>query len=299
MTYTEIKKRNLRKYYYRVKSVRVGKNVKKERKYLGVNLNNKELEIAENKADKELIFLQNILTFEDIKFLEKLEKDHNQESKGNFQNRYESFCALFTYNSNAIEGNTLTLQETAQLLFEERTPRKSLREINEALNHKQAFDYILKYKKDITKDFIFNIHNLVVKNTLKSEMISQIGKYRNLQVFIRGAEFIPPKPNEIINEMKNLLSWYSKNKNKLHPLIIASYFHINFESIHPFIDGNGRVGRLLLNFILHKNKFPMINIPSNMKHKYYTALEEAQMKLNLRPFIDFSINLLKNNQIRF
>lgn len=300
MTYTEVKIKNGVKYYYRVKSVRDGKKVRKKRIYLGKNLNKKELKKLEEKADKELLLLKNLLTNKEIKFLEKIKEEYMKEPKETFENRYEAFCAIFTYDSNAIEGNTLTLQETAGLLFDKRVPgQKSLREINEALNHKKTFDYLLEYKKDITKEFMCELHELVVKETLKPELSSQIGKYRTVQVYIRGVEVIPPNPSNVLKEMKALLSWYSKNKNKLHPFIIAAYFHTGFELIHPFIDGNGRVGRLLMNFILHKNKYPMINIPNKLKLNYYQALQQAQRNGKLRPFIDLLLSLLKKSRIRF
>ena len=297
MVYTEIKEKKGRKYYYRVKSVRKGKKIGKERIYLGKNLDKKELIRTESEADKKLVLLNSILSKEEISLLEKIKREYFKEPKENLENRYESFCTLFTYNSTAIEGNTLTLQETAQLLFENITPRKSLREINETLNHKKAFDYILNYKGDITKDFICELHKIIAQNTLKPELESQIGCYRNLQVYIRGTNWLPAKPSEVPKEMKSLLSWYSRNKKKLNPVVIAAYFHTGFETIHPFVDGNGRVGRLLMNFILHNNKYPMINIPNSIKHKYYNALQESQLAGNLRPFVKLLIDLLVQSKV--
>jgi len=300
MVYTEIKEKNGKKYYYRVQSVRKGKKVNRVRKYLGVNLNKKKLTSKEEEADKKILFLNNLLTAEEIKVLEEIKKQFSKEPKETSENRYESFCALFTHDSTAIEGNTLTLQETSSLLFDEIVPSsKSLREVNEVLNHKKAFDYILKYSKDITKEFILELHKLIAKDTLKPDLKNQIGKYRNLQVFIRGTDWLPPKPKEVSVEMQSLLAWYTKNKKKLHPLVAAAYFHVGFETIHPFVDGNGRVGRLLMNFILHKNKYPMANIPNKTKHKYYEALEEAQLKGNLKPFVKILIDVLQESKVRF
>jgi len=208
-----------------------------------------------------------------------------------------------------------------------------MREINEALNHKKAFDFILNYKEDINKQFILDLHSFIVKETLRKDLESQIGKFRTVQVYIRGAKWTPPKPEDVPNDMKTLLAWYSQNqknqkvfrvqeihqnspaqkirkdfqvlgnakhfrhKKKLHPLILAAYFHTAFERIHPFIDGNGRVGRLLMNFILHKNGYPMINIPNKIKRRYYSALEKAHLEGDLRPFIELLIYVLKNSQV--
>ncbi|MDP1729179.1 MAG: Fic family protein [archaeon] len=300
MVYTEIKERNGKKYFYRVINVREGKKFKKRRIYLGVNLDKKAAATAELLADKELSLFSNLLEDKELNFLVSVKKEFAKEPKANEDNRYEAFTSLFTYDSNAIEGNSLTLEETSFLLFEKRVPSaKSLREINETLNHKSAFDYMLSYKGDISKEFICELHKLVVQNTLREDLIPEIGKYRTLQVYIHGRDWIPPKPEEAPGEMKSLLSWYAKNNKKLHPLILATYFHVAFETIHPFVDGNGRVGRLLMNFILHKYGYPMINIPNKIKFKYYESLKEATLTGNLRLFIEILLNLYEEMKLRF
>lgn len=299
MVYTEIKEKNGKKYFYRVLSIRKGPRIEKKRIYLGVDLDKKNLTDKENLADKELMLLSTLLNEKEKKELEKIKKEYLNQHKANLENRYESFVSLFTYDSTNIEGNTFTLQETSRLLFENITPRKSMREINEVINHKKAFDFILNNKKDMSKELILQIHKLVIQNTLRPELENQIGKYRTLQVYIRGTQWLPPKPEDVPKEMGSLLTWYSKNKKVLHPLILAAYFHSAFETIHPFVDGNGRVGRLLMNFILHKHKYPMINIPNKKKHIYYQSLEESQLKGDLRGLIKFLFDLLKEEKIRF
>ena len=298
MVYTEVQEKNSKKYYYRVKSVKKKNKVSKIRKYLGVNLKKRDLIRLEKEADKILNkSLNNFLTKEEKKELEKIKKKYKKEPKSSFENRYEAFLAKFTYDTNAIEGNTLSLQETSFILFENRTPKgKSLREINEVLNHKKAFDFILNYKKDINKKFICEVQKVIVQNTLKKELEDQIGKYRDIQVYIRGANFIPPTSKQAKIDMANLLRWYNLNKNRVHPFIIAAYFHNAFESIHPFVDGNGRTGRLLMNFILHKNGFPMINIPNKRRLEYYECLEETR-KHNLKRFINFLFDLVTSAEI--
>lgn len=298
MAYTEIQEKKGRKYYYRVKSIKEGKKVRKEKIYLGANMSKEELRKREKEADKKLGIFSVVLDKEDIKFLETIKRDFLKEPKENFENRYEAFCSLFTYDSTGIEGNTLTFDETSHLLFQGIVPRtRSLREINEALNHKKALDCILNYKKEITKEFILELHRLVVANALRPELISQIGKYRTVQVFVGRS--IPPKPADVPIKMASLLRWYSENKKKLHALVLASHFHTEFEKIHPFVDGNGRVGRLLMNFILHKNSLPMINIPKKIKYKYYSVLQEAQYQRDLRPFLKFLMGILKKAELRF
>ena len=297
MVHTEIKEVNGKKYYYRAKAIRKGKKVFKERVYLGVNLDKKKLKEKQNEADKKLNILEAILTCEEQKFLENIKRDFAKEPIENYENRYETFCSLFTYDSTGIEGSTLTLTETSLLLFESIVPKdKSMREIYEVLNHKKAFDYILEHNGDITKEFICDLHRIVVANTLKPYLIQQMGKYRNVQVRI-GVSF-PPAPQEVHKQMGSLLRWYGINKKKLHPIVTASYFYNEFERIHPFVDGNGRVGRLLMNFILHKNKFPMINIPQRRTRKHFEFIRISQ-KGNLKPFVGFLISILKKDKLRF
>jgi Fic family protein len=230
MAYTEIKERNKKKYYYRVRSIRKGGKVGKKRIYLGSNLGKKELTKAEKEADRGLGVLDSILTDNEIEILKIIKKKYSKQSNRTSRNRYEAFISLFTHDSTAIEGNTLTLQETASLLFNEITPVKNLREINEVLNHRKAFDHLLEYDGDISKKFICDMHQIVVKDTLDEELEDQIGRYRTLQVFIRGVEWVPAPPAQVPRDMRALLTWYTKNRNKLHPVVAAIYFHGQWES---------------------------------------------------------------------
>ena len=159
MVYTEKQKKGENIYYYRTKSMREGNKFKKTRIFLGKNLNKKTLKKLEQKADNKISgALNKLLTKEEIKILEKLKKEYKKE---NHEIKYESFISRFTYDSNAIEGNTLTLKETSLIIFDKLTPQgKSLREINEVINHKEAFDYIISYKEDLNKSYhILNICN--------------------------------------------------------------------------------------------------------------------------------------------
>lgn len=300
MAYTEIQERGNKKSYYRTHSVRDGDRVTKKRIYLGSNLSKEELSKAELDADRELGILASLLTDEDIELLESIKQKYANEPNITKSNRYEAFITLFTHDSTSIEGNTLTLQETGSLLFDDATPTgKAMREINEVIGHKNAFDFMLEYDGDITRKFILELHSLTMRDAVDEKYKNQVGSYRKVQVFIRGVNWTPPSPEDVPNDMKDLLIWYSKNKDKVHPLVTAIYFHIGFEIVHPFIDGNGRVGRLLLNFILHKNGYPMVNIPNKEKNRYYKALQEAQMKGNLRPFIDMVLELMKKSDLLF
>lgn len=280
--------------------MRDGDKVTKKRIYLGSDLSKEELKKAEQDADRELGILDSLLIDEDIELLESVKQRYAQEPEITENNRYEAFVTLFTHDSTSIEGNTLTLQEAGSLLFDDATPTgKTVREINEVIGHKKAFDYMLEYNDDITRKFILELHSLTMKDTIDEKYKDQIGNYRKVQVFIRGTDWTPPSPEDVPNDMRDLLIWYSKNNDKIHPLVTAIYFHVGFEIIHPFIDGNGRVGRLLMNFILHKNDYPMVNIPNKEKSRYYNALQEAQMGGNLRPFIDMMLDYMKESDLMF
>jgi len=299
VAFTERQTRNGRTYFYRTVSVRDGGRVRKERKYLGRDLNDEELKEAEREADVELGVLEALLTVAELEFLERLREDHADQPASTNRNRYEAFVSMFTHDSTAIEGNTLTLQQTASLLFDGISPGKDLREINEVLNHRRALDHLLDLEDDIKKELILDLHGLLVKDTLREDLQDQVGVYRTLQVYIRGVEWVPAAPEDVPQDMASLLSWYSKNRDRVHPLVLAIYFHVGFETVHPFVDGNGRVGRLLMNFILHRNGLPMVNIPASQRNRYYDVLNEAQVKGNLRPFIEFVIGLLEESKLLF
>ena len=300
MAYTEVQKRGNKNHYYRARSVRDGKKVTKKRIFLGTDLSEEELAKAELDADRELGILDSLLSDEDIALLDSIKQKYAQEPEITKNNRYETFITLFTHDSTSIEGNTLTLQEAGSLLFDDASPTgKTLREINEIIGHKKAFDFMLDYDDGISRKFICELHSLTMKDTVDEKYNDQIGSYRKVQVFIRGTDWTPPSPEDVQDDMRDLLIWYSKNKKKVHPLVTAIYFHVGFEIVHPFIDGNGRVGRLLMNFILHKNGYPMVNIPNKEKNIYYKALQDAQREGDLRPFIDMILNLMENSDLLF
>ncbi len=304
MSYLESKTIKGKKYHYLVKELRIGKRKKKFRTYIGKgDKTKKELnKIAKEKeyvlCDKIDAYLRSkdffftLLTKETISKLEDIRKDYKDLIKRlrNKDDFYEWFITKFTYDSNAIEGSTLSETEVGLLLFEDIAPEgKSLREIHEAENHKAAFDYLLEYTKELDLNFILKLHDLLMHNILRENS----GVLRKVQVYVRGAKFMPPPALEVRKRLAELLRWYYKNKNKYHPIILASYFHTEFEEIHPFIDGNGRVGRLLLNFILVKSKFPPIDIKNSKKKEYYDALELAHDG-NIRAFVKLVVKYLLN-----
>lgn len=200
----------------------------------------------------------------------------------------KAFDIEYTYESNKIEGNTLTLQETALVIEKGLTiGGKSLNEHLEAINHQHAIEYIKELaseKQTISERDLLQIHQLILQGIDNPNA----GKYRNVQVLISGAKHIPPQPYLVPKEMESLFIWYNENKDHLHPVELSAEMHERLVTIHPFIDGNGRTSRLLMNLILLQNGFPIAILKgdTDSRLKYYSALETAQTQNNKQPFID-------------
>jgi len=306
MVYHETKKIGKNTFHYIVKTLRLDGKIKKIRIYAGKGVKSKK-EIDElidrftpqiEKKVKDLLSskdpLFSLLGEKEEKLLEEIKSRNKEKLKkmdeSQWKNYYEWFLTQFTYDTNAIEGSTLSLQDTNLILFENVVPKgKSPIEINEVQNHKQAFDYILEYKGNLTKKFILEIHKKLMHNILWKAA----GKIREVDVYIRGVNILPPPHFKVEKEFDKLMTWYTKNRKRYNPVVLAAYFHSVFESIHPFRDGNGRTGRLILNFILRKNDFPMVDIKNKDKERYYKSLYESQKNHNLRPLVRMIIDYLK------
>ncbi|MGD9676929.1 MAG: Fic family protein [Vulcanibacillus sp.] len=197
---------------------------------------------------------------------------------------HEKLIVEWTYNSNAIEGNTLTLSETKVVLEGITIGGKSMVEHLEAINHREAILFVedlITNKEPLSEWNIKNIHALILKE------IDNInaGKYRTENVVISGAKHIPPKHYEVGDLMQKLIAEYQKEWNDYHPVLRATLLHGEFVKIHPFIDGNGRTSRLLLNLELMKNGYTPIIIKNKYRAKYYGVLDLAHTTMNYGPFI--------------
>lgn len=181
----------------------------------------------------------------------------------------DEFLVEFTYNTNAIEGSTLTLDETALIINEVVTiGGKTHREHLEVIGHKEAFLYVMELVNEnvpMSERIIKDIHSMVLL-----DKPSNRGVYRNLPVTIMGSDNEVPQPYIVEPLMQDLITNYNNDKNK-HIVYRVSLFHLQFESIHPFLDGNGRTGRLLLNLELMKNGIPPIIIKFEDRSKYYNC----------------------------
>ncbi len=178
----------------------------------------------------------------------------------------DRFTINFTYESNAIEGNSLTLKDVTFLIKEgEIAKGKNLREVYETINTRKAFDWIVQHKPQINEEDIIKLHEILVKDTGVST------GYKKLPNFLLGRMVKTAPPARVKKEMGELIDWYSKSSD-MHPLQRAALFHGRFEKIHPFEDGNGRVGRLLINIILLSRGYPPLIIRKMQRVQYFHAL---------------------------
>lgn len=280
-----IKKRELkgRTYYYLEHSTREGKIIHKKEIYLGTKI---PLNIEKIKKE----FLDDIYRkkwFEDIEKIKKnFIKERKTMSKVIQEKELGIFAIKFTYDTQRIEGSTLSLRETADLLERGIAPKnKPMRDVKEAEAHRDLFYEILKPTKEISLQVILEWHWKLFHST-KSDIA---GKIRKHQVAISGSKFLPPPPVEVYPMLADFFRWYNKNHTKLHGVELAAHAHMKFVSIHPFADGNGRVSRLIMNLILSRKGYPMLDIPYEGRTGYYNALERSHLKDDERIFVQWFV----------
>jgi len=268
-----------RTYYYLTHSYRKNGKVHKKEKYIGKK-------VPSNIEKQKMSFLNELYQELWYPLFEDIQTKYSQEllkvPPSAIKKELESFSILFTYDTQRIEGSTLTLRETADLLERDITPGgKSLLDVKEAEAHKKLFLDIQEYKKDLDFQIILYWHKKLFEHT-KPDIA---GKLRQHQVRISGSKFKPPIPVEVYPLLMELIKWYNRNKSKMNPVLLAGLIHLKFVTIHPFSDGNGRVGRLILNFVLKKYNYPMLNIPYVNRTSYYNALERSQLQQDDQIFV--------------
>ena len=203
-------------------------------------------------------------------------------TEGELQRLTEEFVVEYTYNSNAIEGNTLNLRETDLVLRGLTIDQKPLKDHMEAIGHKEAFDFIsrlVKENAELSEHVIQQVHYFVLADKPQDR-----GVYRKIPVTIAGARHTPVQPYLIEPKLRELLEWY-KNTD-VDFITKLARFHIEFEAIHPFVDGNGRTGRLLVNLELMKLGYPPIDIKYADRLAYYTAFDAYHLKGDLKPMVN-------------
>jgi len=216
-------------------------------------------------------------------------------------NLEEYFRIQYTFDSNRIEGNTLTLQETALVVDKGITiSGKSVHEHLEAINHSEAVELIIdlvQNKTDLNEYILKQLHGLILRGINKHNA----GKYRSVNVMISGSLHKPPEPFMLHKLMEDYFVFYEHHKKTMHPVELAAEMHERLVTIHPFIDGNGRTSRLIMNLILMQHGFPITNISGDKKNRYayYSSLEVAQVENNKSKFYDFVSNTVLNSLEEF
>jgi len=291
--------------YYLAHSYREGLKVHKFRKYLGTDLSLNKLK--ERKGIAEKLILEKIhkykiikdplnfeLSKEEIKVIKKLEAEIPIKISHLSEGDWKKFSKLFSYNTNAIEGSKLNQKEVGEILEQDKWPDKSKEDIAEAYGVDEAIRFIRKTKEHISINLLKKIHKIVFKNSKDFA-----GKFRKKEQEV----VVMNKSGKIIHEgapqtrinylLKELVKWYNKNNKKYPALILGAVVHNQFENIHPFADGNGRVGRIILNNILIKHNLPPMNINLKNQIEYYNTLQEYELNQNLKPTIELYIKEYK------
>lgn len=259
-------------------------------------------------AEQEIKYNQNISKLKISSTLENLLKEIDRlKAKLDSYRQFDSYRITqaleleYTFESNRIEGNTMTLRETDMVINEGLTiSGKSMREHLEAINHQEAIGFIkdlMHRNVSLNERDLLSIHNLILRGIIPEDA----GRYRKAQVMIKGSTHMPPQPFMVAKEMEDYFIWYEINKNKLHPIILAAEMHERLVTIHPFIDGNGRTSRLVMNLILLQKGYIIANIKGDYdsRMQYYQTLETAQTKNNKEDFLLFVAQTEKENLERY
>lgn len=292
--YVEKRKSGKNIKYYLVHSYREKDKVEKIRKYLGTNLSKKELEKKKEIVEKiilELLEEINTKVFFFTLTKKQIEKLNEYKIKVVHLNEKEwaNFTEDFVFNTNAIEGSTISEEEVSEILHKKKA--ENAEEI-ETKGVAKGLEYIRKTKEDLSLDLLLKLHKFCFDGSKDFA-----GKFRKVNVVVKNSAGQVLHSGVLKEELREYLNdfieWYKENKNKFKPLVLAAIIHNQFEYIHPFQDGNGRVGRLLLNFILLKNNYPLINIMLEDRAEYYKTLQEYSKKDNLKSTLNFLIKQYK------
>jgi len=301
----EIRKAGKKSKYYLAHSYRKGGKTRKIRIYLGAGLNPGELQAKRFHAEERLKKriddegklsdpFETVLSKKELAVLTLEAKAHIKVAHLT-KDEWKTFTEAFTYDTNAIEGSSLDSKEVDEILEKDKWPDKPKGDISETYGVSKAIEFIRKTKEHVSVQLILELHRIVFENSkpfagkLRAVGVEVVvmDQYRN--VVHRGAP-----STEVRNLLLNLARWYEQNRKKYPPLVLAAVVHNQFENIHPFQDGNGRVGRILLNNILLKHNMPPLNIELRNRHEYYAALQAYEKEHNLRPTIELMLKEYRN-----
>jgi Fic family protein len=321
MVYHRVKNIKGRPYNYLIESFKFKKKVYQIQKYLG-SKKMKRTEITEAMEEhwdwfqKEKIrkkaslsakeFKSSIYSSEQLNQLEAIRLSLREYYRGLHPNEIQrlerEFDIGYVHSTTSTEGNTCTLSEVTRILENNLTPKgRSLREVYEIRNFEKVLEFRKRYKGSLSKKFILKLHELIMSDI----DLYTLGTFRRIEVSILGSDTTPVPAILVEDEVEKLLKWYLKNKEKMHPVELATRFHVRFEAIHPFTDGNGRVGREVFNFMITRSGFPALNFNVKFRDEYLDGLEMAQkgdlaliMRYILENFIHQMRTRLQNNPLK-
>lgn len=284
-----------KEYYKLVHTIRKGNKITHKIKYLGKILPPKS-RLEQLKKE----FLKEIYG-EKYKYLTKEDLEKIENKKLNYKNyikklsplekekQLKEFIIRFIYDSSKLAGIPVTLRQTFLILKEGIIPKniKSLKNVKELENHEKGFMMITKYKGNFNLKFIKRLHKILFLG-INEEISGKLRDELKRNVRLAGTSYVPPKWQDLKKELDNIFRWYKAENRKLHPLELASLLHLKLISIQPFVDGNSRLSRLLMNWVLWKKSYSLIDIPIEDIENYYKAIDKYQLEgKKEKPFIDY------------
>jgi Fic family protein len=274
-------KRGKGTFYYLEHSIRDGSKVYKKRKYLGKSVP-KNIAVLKEQLIDEFYGDRWYPQFEKIKACYK--SILHKTPKSVQEKNTEAFMVRFTYDTQRIEGSKLSFRDTGKALIDKIVPKNArIDDIKEAEGHKKIFYLMFDFDGDLTLETILDWHKTLFYDT-KPDIA---GKVRDYPVLISNSDFFPPKPEHLEYMLSDFFDWYNRSKESMHPVRLAALAHLKFVTIHPFGDGNGRISRIILNFVLKKFRYPMIDIKYTNRYGYYKALERSQIAKDERLFSEW------------
>lgn len=270
-------------YYYLEHSFKVGNKVKVISKYLG---RKKPENLEQLKKELEFEALRRVWNKKLILIKKNYIKELRRLPETAKRKLIENFMVEFVFNSDKIEGSKLTYKDTAGLFLHGTTPKnKPLNDVKEAEGHKEVFYDMLEFEGALTLKKVLEWHKMIF-NESKYDIA---GKIRLHKIMVTGSRVSFPHPENLDKLLKNFFEWFSKNKAKYNSVEFAALTHLKFVTIHPFTDGNGRISRLIANYVLHRNNCPMFNIKFGDRRSYYSNLESSQLWNDEKSFVRFFI----------
>ncbi len=291
----QIRKKKIgeRSYYYLEHRYKIKGKIKSINKYLGKKIPEN---IGHFKEEVEWKALREAW-FKDLPVIRKSYSQQLAELPQTEKDKFvEDFVIHFIYDSSKIEGNSLTYKDTLGLFLHGATPKnKPIKDVNESEGYRKSFYSMLEFKGNLGMSTIRQWHAMIFKES--NPLIA--GKIRKHKIMVTGSNVSFPHPESLGKLLKEFTEWFNANEKKLNPVELAALAHLKFVSIHPFSDGNGRISRLLANFVLHKHKYPMFNVKFSDRMAYYDSLKESQLWNDKKKFVRFFIKKYINQHKKF